>query len=277
MISLCVFTREKRYNMITIYKHEMKTCIKSLLIWSVCVGGMGLACILLFSGMRESMEGMAENFASMGAFSDAFGMNRLSIATLAGFFATEVGTIHALGGSLFAAVLGAGMLSKEEDGHTGEFLFSLPISRGKVTAAKWCAVMTNVLLLNLFCMVLYLAGIVAIQEEFPMKEFFFWHIMQVSLQLELAAICFAISAFMRRSKLGLGLGIVLFLYAYDLNARIVPEMSDYKAVSPFSYANAADLLSAGEVNKAAAAIGAAVLLIALSTAFKVYTGRDLAA
>lgn len=263
--------------MTTIYKHEMKTCGKSLLIWFVCVGGMGLACILLFSGMRESMEGMAENFAAMGAFSDAFGMSRLSIATLSGFFAAEVGTIHALGGSLFAAVLGAGMLSKEEDGHTGEFLFSLPVSRGRVTAAKWCAVVSDVLLFNLFCMGLYFAGIVAIKEEFPMKEFFFWHIMQVFLQLELAAVCFAISAFMKRSKLGPGLGIVLFLYAYDLIARIVPELSDYKALSPFSYANAADILSAGEVDKTAAAVGAIVLLAALGTAFKVYTGKDLAA
>lgn len=263
--------------MITIYKHEMKTCIKNLLIWAVCVGGMGLACILLFSSVRESMEGMAENFASMGAFSDAFGMNRLSIATLSGFFATEVGTIHALGGGLFAAVLGTGMLSKEEGGHTGEFLFSLPVSRGRVTAAKWCAVASGVLLFNLLCMGMYLAGVGALNEEFPLKEYALWQSMQTFLQLELAAVCFAISAFMKRDKFGLGLGVVLFLYAYDLVARIVPEMSDYKAVSPFSFANAADLLSAGEVNKAAAAIGAAVLLIALGTAFKVYTGRDSAA
>lgn len=263
--------------MVTIYKHEMKVYGKSLLIWFACVGGMGLACILLFSGMRDSMKDMAENFASMGAFSDAFGMSRLSIATLAGFFAAEVGTIHALGGSLFAAVLGASVLSKEEEGHTGEFLFSLPVSRGRITAAKWCAVMTNVLLLNLFCMGLYLAGIVAMKEEFPMKEFFFWHIMQVFLQLELAAICFAVSAFMKRSKLGIGLGIVLFLYAYDLMARTVPNLSKYKAVSPFSYANAADILSAGEADTAAAVIGAAVLLVALGTACKVYAERDLAA
>ena len=121
--------------MVTIYKHEIRDYCKSLFIWALCVGGMGAMCILLFSGMQESMENMAENFASMGAFSDAFGMSQLSIATLKGFYATEIGTIHALGGAMFAAVVSANMLSKEEDGHTSEFLFSLPIARGKAVMA----------------------------------------------------------------------------------------------------------------------------------------------
>ena len=110
-----------------IYRHEVKSNWKSLLIWAVCVGSMGLACILLFSSVQESMAGMAESFASMGAFSDAFGMRQLSIVTLTGFYATEVGTIHGLGGGMFAAILGVGMLSKEEDGHTSEFLFKMDI------------------------------------------------------------------------------------------------------------------------------------------------------
>ena len=105
---------------------------KSLLIWLVCVSGMCLCCILLFSSMEESMGAMAETMASMGAFASAFGMDRLSIATLEGFYAAEVGTIHTLGGAMFAALLGIGLLSKEEEGHTGDFLHTLPISRKEV-------------------------------------------------------------------------------------------------------------------------------------------------
>ena len=35
--------------MLTIYRHELKLNIKSLLVWTVCVGGMGVVCIWLFS------------------------------------------------------------------------------------------------------------------------------------------------------------------------------------------------------------------------------------
>ncbi|MBR1691987.1 MAG: ABC transporter permease subunit, partial [Lachnospiraceae bacterium] len=195
--------------MVTVYKHELKTNIKSLLIWCICVGGMGLACILLFSGMKSDMEGMADTFASMGAFSDAFGMSQLSIATLSGFYAAEVGTIHGLGGAMFAAILSTVMLSKEEDGHTSEFLFSLPISRQKVVLAKWLAVLSHVILFNLLCTALYAAGFTVLGEEMPVREFLIYHGMQIVMQSELAAICFGISSFMKKNRLGIGLGIIL--------------------------------------------------------------------
>lgn len=263
--------------MFTIFRHEMRSYFKNLIIWSVCIGGMGLACILLFSSMQENMAGMAENFASMGAFADAFGMSQLSIATLMGFYATEVGTIHTLGGAMFAAILGTGMLSKEEDGHTSEFLFSLPMARGKIIAVKWCSIISNVILLNLFCVGIYLLGIEILGEEMLLKEFFTYHAMQVIMQLEIAAVCYAISAFMKKNKLGLGLGIVLLLYAYDLIARVIPDLSEYKVVTPFSYANAADIFSSGEIDMAAVSIGAVILVLGILVAFWEYTRRDLAA
>lgn len=184
--------------MFTIYKHEIKTYLKTLLIWVACVGGLGFGCILLFSSMQKEMTGMAQNFASMGAFSDAFGMSQLSIATLTGFYATEIGTIHGLGGAMFAAIISTTMLSKEEDGHTGEFLFSLPVTRGKAVFSKWCAVMTHIILFNFLCVCFYIAGFLILGEDIPMKEFFLYHAMEIVMQLEIAAICYAISAYMKK-------------------------------------------------------------------------------
>ncbi len=260
----------------TIYKHEMKAYVKSLLIWSVCVGGMGFACILLFSSMQVDMEEMAEGFASMGAFADAFGMSRLSIGTLTGFYATEVGTIHSLGGAMFAAVISTNMLSKEEDGHTGEFLFSLPITRKKVVLSKWCAIVTHIFLFNVLCVGVYAAGVAILGEDMSVKEFMVNHVLQPFMQLELGAVCYALSAFMKKNKLGLGLGTVLLFYAYDLMARVIPDLADYKIISPFSYANAADIFSTGEISAKAAVLGAVVLLIGVGAAFWGYVKRDLA-
>lgn len=262
--------------MLTIYKHETKNYIKSLIIWFLCVGGMGFACVLLFSTMEDTMASMADSFASMGAFSDAFGMTQLSIASLPGFYSTEVGTMHALGGAMFAAILSANMLSKEEDGHTSEFLFSLPVSRTKVITAKLLAVVTHIVLFNVLCVGLYLLGIGILGEEMPMKEFCLFHLMQLLMDLEIAAICFAMSAFMKKNKLGIGLGIVLLLYAFDLIARVVPDLSDYKFITPFGYSNSSDILSTGEVEVSAILIGMGILLIGVGMAYSVYNKRDLA-
>lgn len=262
--------------MFTIYKHEIKAHIKALLIWCLSVGGMGFFCIVLFSSMKESIGSMADSFSSMGAFSDALGMNQLSIATLAGFYSAEVGTIHSLGSAMFAAIISTGMLSKEEEGHTSEFLFSLPISRHGAVTAKLLAVASLIILFNVICVILYSTGILILGEDMPAKEFILYHVMQVLMNFELAGICYAISAFMKKNKLGIGLGIVLLLYAYDLIARVIPDLNNYKIISPFSFANAADILSSGTLNITAMIIGTLVLFISIIIACIVYDKKDLA-
>lgn len=260
----------------TIFKHEIKTSLKTLFIWVICVGGIGFACILLYSNMKDNIQDMAKGFASMGAFSDAFGMSQLNIATLKGYYATEIGTIHALGGSMFSAIISTTMLSKEEDGHTSEFLFSLPIARRKAVTAKWSAAALIIFLFQILCVLCYSLGILFIGDSIPLDRFIQFHAMQFLMNLEIAAICFAISAFNKKNKPGVGLGIVLLLYAYDMIARVVPDLSDYKFPSPFSYANAADILSTGNFETKSVLLGVVVLVVCVTAALADYTRRDLA-
>ena len=263
--------------MSTIYKHEMKLLYKTFFIWTVAVGGLCFVCILLFNSMKGEMEGMADSFSQMGAFTDAFGMSQLSIATLEGFYATNVGTVHSLGAALFAAIISMVMLSKEEDGHTGEFLFTLPVSRAKVITAKLMTVITNVVIFNVISVGAYMLGIVLLGEEIDFGRLLLYHGMQLFMHLEVAGICFGLSAFMKKNKLGLGLGVVMIFYAYDLMARVIPDLSDYKLFSPFSYSNAADILSTGEVEGSAFILGMVLMVVCVVFAYVNYGKRDLAA
>ena len=113
----------------TILKHELKMNLKTLFIWVLCVGLICFGCILLFNGLRESMEEMAQAYADMGAFSTALGLDKMSVSTMEGFYATEVALIYAIGGAMFAAMTGVAILSKEEEGQASEFLFTLPLGR----------------------------------------------------------------------------------------------------------------------------------------------------
>ena len=65
--------------MLSICKHELKLNLKSLLIWSFSVGGLGFICLLMYTSMDGEMMDMADTFSNMGAFSDAFGMSTRSI------------------------------------------------------------------------------------------------------------------------------------------------------------------------------------------------------
>lgn len=259
-----------------ILRREFLLNSKTFLIWSISVGLMGLTCILLYQSMEGDMKDMADMFSNMGAFSDAFGMSTLSIATLEGYFATEVGTVHGLGSAMFAAIIAIDIISKEEDRHTGEFIFALPVSRSKVIAAKGICIAIMLVLFTTICAVFYVCGFVYLKEEVPVKEFSAFMLRQLLMNVEIAAICFGISAISSKSKMGTGLGIALVFYVYDLMGRVVPDLKDYLFIGPFSYANASEIFSGIEVSASGLIVAAVVTVCSVAFAFMIFGKRDLA-
>ena len=262
--------------MLSICKHELKLNLKSLLIWSFSVGGLGFICLLMYTSMDGEMMDMADTFSNMGAFSDAFGMSTLSIATINGFFATEVGTVHGLGSALFAALLSTVLLSKEEDAHTGEFLFSLPLSRGNIVLAKLLSLLIELTLFTLICGVMYILGFAVLKENISWNEMMIFLGSMLFMNIEISAIGLIISACSARNRMGVGLGLALIFYSYDLIGRVVPDMKDYLFVGPFSYTNASEIFAGKETPAEALITAAAVTVIALFTSFAVYMKKDLA-
>lgn len=261
----------------TLFKHEMKMNVKSLLIWTICVGGLCLGCILLYTSLEDSLQEMAEAYQNMGAMSQALGMDKISMATLSGFYATEIGMMFGLGGAMFAAIVGTIIVSKEENGHTSEFLNVFPIGRGKILASKYLALLCNILIFNLVSLGMCLVGFVVMKEEIPGKEMLLYHGALLVTQIELGSICFAVSAFTKKNLVGAGLGIVILAFAADMMCRIIPAIENIKYITPFYYSNAADIFSSAEIDGVKLAIGVGITIIAILLAWTTYCKRDLAA
>lgn len=258
------------------YQHEMKMNLKSLVIWTVCVGGLCFGCILLYSSLEDSLQEIADAYANMGAMSMAFGMDKMSLATLTGFYATEVALMHGLGGAMFAAILGSSILSKEEAGHTADFLNTLPVSRKSILLQKYVALVSNLLIFNLICVTCYLIGFVTMGEEIPGREMAMYHGAICLMQIEIGTICFLLSAFSKRIQIGAGLGITIFLYAVDVMCRIIPALEDAKYITPFYYSNAPDIFTKSEIDGKLLGIGVVVTVISLFIAGVKYCKKDIA-
>ena len=261
----------------TLYWHEMKTNRKSLLIWTICVGCMCLGCILLYRSLEDSIKGMADAYSNMGAMSVALGMDKMSLATMRGYYATEIAMMHGLGGAMFAAILGTGILSKEEAFHTSEFLHTLPVGRGKVVLEKYLALVSNIVIFNLFCVALYLLGFYIMGEEINGKEMALFHLAQFFMHIEIGTVCFLVSAVTKRNLMGAGLGIAIFMFAVDMMCRIIPAIENLKYITPFYYANAADIFTNGKLDGVMVGIGAGVTIAALVVASGWYRKKDLGA
>ncbi len=261
----------------TLLKHEIKRNLKSLLIWAFGIGLLCAGCILLYKGLEESMQGMADAYSDMGAFSAALGMDKLNVGTLEGFYATEVGLMFAIGGAMFAAMTGAVMLSKEEEGHTCEFLVTLPWRRRYIYFGKYGAAALLVLLFNLLTVLFVLAGFAGIGEMPPMREFLLYHGAQFCMQLEIGSICYLISAVSRRRQIGAALGFTMLLYMIDVMCRIIPDIENLKYVTPYYYANGADIFAGGSVEDGMLMMGLLITVLSVAAGALVYGRRDLAA
>ena len=176
---------------------------------------------------------------------------------------------------MFAAILGTSLLSKEENSHTTEFLNVLPIERGSIVFQKYLALVSNILLLNLFCAGLYLLGFLFMGEEIGGKEMLLYHFAAGFMQLEIGSICFMISAFGKKNAPGAGLGIAILLFAADMMCRIVPAIENLKYITPFYYSNAADIFTDGKINGTMLATGIAIVFVSYAAAWGVYQRKDL--
>ncbi len=259
----------------TLIKHELRQGRISFLIWTASIGFLLVVCVFLYPEMKGQMEDVGDVFSSMGSFSDAFGMDRLNFGTLLGFYAIECGNVLGLGGAFFAALCGAGILSKEEKDRTAEFLLTHPVSRARIVTEKLAAVYAQIVAMNLIIYGISLGSIAAIREPVPWKELNLLHLAYFLLQAELAGICFGISAFVRRGSAGIGLGIAAGMYFLNLVANIAQAAEFLKYVTPFGYADGADIIEKGCLDGTLVAIGLAFGAIGIGAAYGKYCRKDI--
>lgn len=260
----------------TIVKHELRQGKTPFLIWAASIGFLLAVCVFLFPEMKDEMDAAGQMFASMGAFTAAFGMDRLNFGTLPGFYAIECGNVLGLGGAFYAALCAVGMLSKEEKNRTAEFLLAHPVSRRRIITEKLAAVFVQITALNLIIYSVSIASMAAIAEDIPWRELNLLHLAYFILQIELAGVCFGISAFMRRGSLGVGLGIAAVMYFLNLIANISKEAEFLKYITPFGYCEGADIVSGGSVDGRKLAIGGAICALGVIAAYLKYTRKDIA-
>ncbi len=259
----------------TLVRHELRQGRNSLIIWTACIGFLMAVCVFLFPEMKGEMEEVNDLFASMGSFTAAFGMDRLSFGTLIGFYAIECGNILGLGGAFFAALCGISALSKEEKEHTAEFLLTHPVRRSRVVTDKLLAVWIQIVTMNVLVLCISLISIAAVGETIPWKELLLLHLAYFLMQLSLAGICFGISAFLHRGSLGIGLGIAAVMYFFNLIANITKQAEFLRYLTPFGFTEGADIIENGCLDAGLVVLGLLYGAVGIAAGYVKYCRKDI--
>lgn len=256
-------------------KHELRKGWKSFSVWTLAIGFFVVICVLMYPEMKGEMEDVSEMFSSMGAFTSAFGMDRLNFGTLMGFYAIECGNILGIGGAFYAAILGITALAKEEKEGTAEFLFSHPISRNQIITEKGIAVLLQITAMNILVFLMSVASILCIKEELVWRELMLLHVAYFLVQIVLAGICFGISAFIRSSGIGVGIGLATTMYFINIVSNIADSVKDLKYITPFGFADGADIIANADLNWKMVGINMLFALVGVVVAYVKYSKKDI--
>ena len=260
----------------TIFLHELKLNKIALIIWSAAISFMLGICVIIYPEMSSQMGEISEMFADMGAFTTAFGMDQLNFGEFMGYFGIECGNVLGLGGALFAAIVGASALAKEEKDHTAEFLLTHPLSRTRIISEKLAAALAQILILNAAVIGVIFACIGAVGVEFEAKTLLLTFLAYLLLQIEIAAITFGISAFLRRGELGIGLGLAFVFYFMNILSNLTEELEFVKFITPFSYADGAHIIPEGSIEIKYLAVGIVIAAVGIAAAYLKYNKKDIA-
>ena len=260
----------------TVFKHEMKRGKLSLIIWTAIIAFMLAVCVLIYPEMSKQMNEISDMFADMGSFSSAFGLDQLNFGEFTGYFAIECGNVLGMGGAFFAALLGVSALYKEEKDGTAEFLLTHPISRNKIVTEKLLSVFAQIAIMNATTAAVTLLSILAVGIKADAGIIALLFIAYSVMQIEIAAITFALSAFIRRAGLGIGLGLAAVFYFLNIMAGLTEDAEFLRYLTPFGYTSGAEIVAEKMIDPVMLVIGIAVSIISVVIAYTKYSRKDIA-
>ena len=223
----------------TLFFQELKRGRKVLIIWSFLIAFFVAVCIFVYPEMKK----MNADFSNMGAFSSAFGLNKINFLTFLGYYSVECGMMMSLGGSLYAAFIGINCISREEYEKTADFLLTQPYSRGKIALWKYLAMQLQVILFNLFIFIVSIICLMLINQNFNIREFYLIHIAIVFINMVIASLSYSLSCFLRQNGTGIGLGLTILLYFVYIVGNISKHKDLLSQFSPFSLSDNVTILT----------------------------------
>lgn len=261
-----------------IFLYELKFYQKALIMW--CIGMIVLVFLSMvkyntFSGAGQSA---ADLFAQLPqSIQTIFGLNGFNLTQASGFFGIMFMYI-ALMATIHAAMLGAGIISKEERDKTSEFLFAKPISRFKVITSKISAGLVNIVIFNLVTLV---SSIITV-EYFTKSNSTNKYIILLMCGLMIMQIIFffigtAVAALVKKPKTassvatGVLLGTFIMTYLINMNS----SFDGLKYLTPFKYFDAQALLASSKLDIIYVLISIILIFICTVVTYLAYKNKDL--
>ncbi|MGG6431908.1 ABC transporter permease [Anoxybacillus sp. D401a] len=263
------------------FKREWKRNAKSLVIWTVVLSGLILLTLSIFPQFAEQQKEVTKLLQSLPpAMIKAFGMDQLSIGDLTGYYGVRVYAMTTLLGSVYAAMLAANIVAKEENDKTIEFLLAKPVTRSEVLTSKGLVVVVNIIIINTVSFLVSLVGFqIAKEYDVSLKAIYLLTVATIFLHVTFAAVAFLLSTMMRKTRnaSSFALGLVFVTYFMSMMSSISEDLSFLKYFSPFKYVDAAPIIYELQLDVLYVSLMIAIISVSIVLAYIIYKKKDIVA
>lgn len=261
-----------------IFLHELKTKLRSVLIWSASIAALLFVYLSMYSNFSAQSELLTTAMANFPReLLMAFGMENMDWANVLGYLGI-VFLFCQICLAIQAANYGFGMVSIEESEWTADFLLPKPISRTKIMTAKLLAALTALTFTNLVVWVCCFSGIelFAGESEYSVKPLVTLLLSVVVFQLFFLTTGMAISLLVKRvrSVTPFSMGLVFGLYILNAFGGMIGEKS-LEIISPFKHFDPNYILKNAAWDTPLVLISVGVIVVSLAASYVLYARRNI--
>ncbi len=219
-----------------IIKRELKANLKSFIIWAVALSVIFLTASTEF----EAYYGNEDIIEAMKTFEQLFAALGVSIedmTTPKGFLVLVSIYIY-LPLSIYAGLLGSGIISKEEKDKTAEFLFTMPTSRRRVITAKLIVSIIYIILLDIVAIGINIFAYsrFELSSDFYQFTLYLWLGVLIT-ELIFLSIGMFLSSVLNQYKLSgsITIGILISTFMISMLIGFVEEAEFLQYITPFQF------------------------------------------
>lgn len=260
-----------------VFWHELKGYRKSTIGWAVSLGAMAILFLSLYPTFTKDIDASQKILEGLPLpVREALGISLANFFTIFGFF-SYLFTFVALAGAVQAMNLGLGIIAKEDNGKTADFLLVKPITRSSVITQKLFAALAALVATNLvFGAVAFVSALLASAESFEPVPFLLITSSLFLIQLTFLALGMLVSVTLAKVKsmIAVTLPVVFgFFIVGSLGALIGNDTVRY--ITPFKFYEPSYIVQHSQYELRYIVVEAVFVALAMSVTYWVYNHKDI--
>ena len=261
-----------------IFIREMRSNLKSLIIWSISMLLLVLTGMVKYSGVAAAGSASVELFNSMPeSLKSIFGLSGVDITSVGGFYSMFflyfilLATIH-------SGMLGATIISKEERDKTADYIFTKPRSRNGIISGKLFALLANILVINgVTCISSIITVAMYNKGESLNGKIIVMMLAIFILQILFAGMGLLASALTGNSKKATAVTTfaILSTYALAIAINIKSDLGVLRVLTPFKYFDGVDIMNGKGMEMNLILFSGVISVIMIYASCYYYKKRDI--